>query len=202
MALAASRPHPPQPILRTKRLRLRPISATDTAALHEPFSDAETMRWNELPATRSLAETAKRVDLFLVPMPFWHATWVLVEGPDAPAIGLVCYHHREAWNGRLEVGFMLPRPYRGRGLAQEATTALLDYCFGSLQINRAEITVNPENKAAIRVTERLGFRCEGRPLRRPRSVGRKYRDQLLYGLLYGEWARALAGRPAVTSIRP
>jgi [ribosomal protein S5]-alanine N-acetyltransferase len=191
MALPIPREQPQQPLLRTPRLWLRQIAATDAPALHALFGDAETMRWNEFPATRDLAETAKRVELFLIPMPLWQANWVLAVAPADPAIGLVCYHHRETWNGRLEVGFMLARSHWGRGLTYEAMTGLLAHCFRSLQINRAEITVNPENKAAIRVTERLGFRREGDPLRQRQRVGDAYCDQLLYGLLRAEWAASL-----------
>lgn len=192
MALPIPGEQPQQPLLRTPRLWLRQLAATDAIALHALFGDAETMRWNELPPTRDLAETTQRVELFLIPIPLWQATWVLAGAPADPAIGFVCYHHRDAWNGQLEVGFMLARSHWGRGLTYEAMTRLLAHCFRSLQINRVEITVNPENKAAIRVTERLGFRREAGLLRQRQRVGDAYCDQLLYGLLRAEWAASLS----------
>jgi [ribosomal protein S5]-alanine N-acetyltransferase len=191
-----------QATLTTQRLWLRPLCTSDTTALHAAFADEETVRYAEFVPSRTLADTTRWVELCLIPIPLWRATWVLAEMPDGPAIGIASYHHREAWNERLEIGFMLARPWWGRGLMQEAMIAVLEYCFDSLSVTRAEVMVDPANQRAIRLVERLGFCYEGGPLRRRLKVGANYRAQMIYGLLREDWphtyGRLVAGQTART----
>lgn len=178
---------PTQTIIETSRLLLRPIALGDAANLHRVFSDPLTMRYVDFPPCSSLADTQKRVQFWMIPLPEWHATWTLVERKTNTPIGIVTYHHRETANRRLEIGYILGRPYWRRGLMREAIEALIDYCFGTLAMHRIEVTVCPENEAAVGFTESLGFRREGGPLRDRSLVQGQYRDLLLYGLLARDW---------------
>jgi RimJ/RimL family protein N-acetyltransferase len=63
-------------------------------------------------------------------------------------VGFVNYHHREDWNRRLELGFMLGRPFWGRGLMAEALAALIHHSLGGLGMIRIEATVQPDNLRA------------------------------------------------------
>ncbi len=186
-----------QPVLETERLYLLPIARDHAADLHLACADPEVMRYVDFPASQTVQDTARRLDLFLVELPDWHATWVLSCKATARVIGFVNYHHRENCNWRLEVGFLLARAFWGRGLMREALQALLEYCFLGLAMNRVEVTVNPANKAAIRLIEGVGFRFEGGPLRGRQYVCGEYRDLLIYGLLRQEWTRSHALKHAL-----
>ena len=98
---------------------------------------------------------------------------------------MVNYHHREAHNRRLEVGYILAPAKQGRGLMTEAMQALLAYCFDELGVRRVQALIHPDNAASIRLAQRLGFRCEGGPLRDYWRVGDGYMDVMMYGLLAG-----------------
>ena len=89
-------------------------------------------------------------------------------------IGMVNYHHRQARNGKLEIGYIMALAMQRRGLMTEAVMALLAYCFGELAVNRVEALIRPDNAASIQLAERLGFRCEGGPLRDYWRVGETY----------------------------
>src|SRR5262249_3835810 len=98
-------------------------------------------------------------------------------------IGLVNYHHREARNRRLEVGYILA-PLRWRqGLMTEAMTAFLRYCFEALDTHRIEALIEPENVASIGLARRLGFRREGGLLRDRIVVDNRFRSLSMYALL-------------------
>lgn len=60
-----------------------------------------------------------------------------------------------------EIGFMLARPYWGRGLAAEALTLVLDHLFsGSGDVGRDQLVladVDPRNAASLTLLKRLGF---------------------------------------------
>jgi ribosomal-protein-alanine N-acetyltransferase len=182
-----------QPNIEAPRLHLRPIAASDILYLHAPFSDPETMRFMDFPPARDVAQSMRYLSTYLIILPEWNATWAMVRRETGAVIGFVNYHHRENSNRRLEVGFMLSRPYWGRGLMAEALSAVLDYCFDALEMERVEATMSPQNLAACRMVERLGFQYEGGPLRRRQRVGNEYRDLSIYGILRDEWrARATA----------
>lgn len=177
------------PTIETTRLRLRPLDAADAQDLHLVFGDPETMRFMDFPPTRTLAESARYLAPHLFVLPDWHATWALEYSATGAVIGFVNYHHRENWNQRLEIGFCLSRDFWGRGLMREAATALLSHCFVDLGMERIEATTNPQNAAAIKLLEKLGFLRESGVLRRRQRVGTEFRDLVMYGLLRSEWQK-------------
>ena len=50
----------------------------------------------------------------------------------------------------------------------------------------APAVIHPDNAASIRLVMRLGFRCEGGPLRDYWRVGDEYASVMMYALLAGE----------------
>jgi ribosomal-protein-alanine N-acetyltransferase len=175
------------PVLETPRLVLRPFTAADASGLHEAFGNAEAMRyWNVAPA-QDLATTAKNIEWLAKYSPYAHASWAVTQRGDGRFLGMVNYHHREARDRRLEIGYILVPLQWGRGFASEAVAGLLDHCFDVLSTHRVEAMIMPENAASIRLVQRLGFRCEGGPLRDRWSVGGVFRSVMVYGLLEPEW---------------
>jgi ribosomal-protein-alanine N-acetyltransferase len=75
-----------------------------------------------------------------------------------------------------------------QGIAIEAVSAMLDFCFGELGLHRAQAFMHPDNAASIALVEKLGFCREGL-LRDHLRVGDFWRDDVLYGLLGTEWGR-------------
>jgi ribosomal-protein-alanine N-acetyltransferase len=59
--------------------------------------------------------------------------------------------------GEAQIAFDLAREYWGRGLATEAGRAFVDYGFDELGLRRIQAGINTDNKASIRVIEKLGF---------------------------------------------
>jgi RimJ/RimL family protein N-acetyltransferase len=68
----------------------------------------------------------------------------------------------------------------------EALSALLDYGFTELNLNRVEADTDPRNERSARLLERLGFSKEG--LFRERFiVDGEVSDSAMYGLLRRDW---------------
>ena len=133
----------PLPSLAGARCALRPLSETDADDVHLVFGDAEAMRyWDNVPAP-TLAETARRLGAFLSLPPLWAGAWHVRD--QAGFIGCVFYHHREAWNRRLELGWIALRARWGQGLMVEAVGAVLAHAFapeaqGGMGANRIELS--------------------------------------------------------------
>jgi ribosomal-protein-alanine N-acetyltransferase len=172
------------PTLATQRLRLRQFVPGDLEGLHACFGDETAMRYWNTPPCKTTAET-KRCLTYLAKTtsPHDHLGWAVADKRTDRCIGMVNYHHREPRHHKLEVGYILAPAKQGRGLMTEALQALLAYCFGELAVNRVEALVQPDNSASIRLAERLGFRCEGGPLRDYWRVGDEYRSVMMYARL-------------------
>ncbi|MBL8671658.1 MAG: GNAT family N-acetyltransferase [Alphaproteobacteria bacterium] len=181
-------PHPPAPVLETERLVLRPLAPADADGLHEAYGDAQAMRFWDFPASADVAETALRIARSLDATPWVHACWAIVPKGTDRCRGMVNYHSRQAWNRRLEIGYILARPLWRQGLMREALGAFVGHCFAGLGAHRIEATIEPGNVASAALALQLGFRCEGGPMRDRLLVAGKFRSLMMYGLIEDEWA--------------
>jgi RimJ/RimL family protein N-acetyltransferase len=172
-----------RPSFTTARLRIRPLLAGDARGLHTCYGDPRAMPFWDFPATRDLAETEARM---------WgsdthrFAAWAVLAKDSERFLGMMCVHHREAWNRRLEIGYILARRYWRKGLMSEALTPFLRYCFAELTCHRIEASIEPENTASRRLAEKLGFRAEG-IMRGRLCVEGKFRNVVMYALLDEDW---------------
>lgn len=181
---------PVVPALQAPRLRLRPLQAEDAEALHDAYADPQVMRHWSLAPSADLAETRQRIAWSLAAGPERHAAWAITLPPDDRLIGLVNYHHREAWHRRLEIGYLLVRRHWRQGLMREALIALLGYFFVAFDVHRVEAMVEPSNLPSRQLLEGLGFACESGVLRDRLKVGDAYRDMVMYALLASDWKAA------------
>jgi ribosomal-protein-alanine N-acetyltransferase len=177
----ASKPEP-HPVLTTPRLRLRQFRAEDVEAMHACFADAEAMRFWNHPAHTKRIETERAVRRFIDCTPSYYRFWAAADGETDRCLGLVNYHDGHIRNKRAAIGYLV-HPARWReGLATEAVSAMLDFCFDRMGLHRVEAFIQPENAASLRLVEKLGFRREGL-LRDHLRVGDVWRDELVYALL-------------------
>jgi RimJ/RimL family protein N-acetyltransferase len=57
----------------------------------------------------------------------------------------------------VELGYRLCLKFWGKGYAREAAAAMLKYGFGDLKLTRIMAFVLPQNRASVRILEKLGF---------------------------------------------
>jgi ribosomal-protein-alanine N-acetyltransferase len=173
------------PAMSTSRLRLRERSIDDAEALFEDMSDPAVMSWWSRAPFASVAELRAN----FAPSPSGWRTWAITRQGDDRAIGFVAAGEKRQ-GGVSEIGYLLARDAQGRGIAQEAVTAVIDRLFAEGQ-RRVFADCDPENRESIALLERLGFQLEGR-LRAEWQTHMGTRDSLIYGLLTAEW-RARTG---------
>lgn len=176
----------PHPVLATSRLRLRQFRADDAGAMHACFADPGAMRfWNTPVHARSI-ETERSVRSFIDCTPSYYRFWAVADAATDRCLGLVNYHDGHIRSRRASIGYIIDPACQGRGIATEAVTAMLDFCFAELGLHRLEAFIHPDNQRSLRLIERLGFRREGL-LRDHLRVGDEWRDDALYALLAVEW---------------
>jgi ribosomal-protein-alanine N-acetyltransferase len=182
----------PHPSLSTPRLHLRQFRADDVDAMHECFSCPETMRfWNQ-PAYTKRVETERSVRGFIECTPSYYRFWAVADAADDRCLGLVNYHDGHIRSRRVSIGYMINPVQHRQGIAAEAVSAMLAFCFAELGLHRVQAFIHPENGASIGLVEKLGFSREGL-LRDNLRVGDIWRDDLLFALLGPEWRRSATG---------
>jgi RimJ/RimL family protein N-acetyltransferase len=146
--------------LETERLILRMWRNEDFEAYARICADAEVMRYlggktfTPLEAWRHMA--------FLVG--HWHLLgyghWAVEEKASGDVIGRLGFLNPEGWPG-FEIGWTLAREHWGKGYAVEGARRALEYAFTELDRDHVISLIHPENRASIKVAERLGEKLEG-----------------------------------------
>ncbi|HVW36550.1 MAG TPA: GNAT family N-acetyltransferase [Pirellulales bacterium] len=147
-------------ILETPRLIVRRWTAADADSLHSICSDPEVMRyvgdgapWNR-ERTRQFIEDAVATE-----QTHGYCRWPLVAKDTGLLVGFCGFIPTEEG---AEMGWRLASQFWGRGLANEAAQAVLKFGADSLGFRRITATVHCENRASLRVAEKLGMSVDTR----------------------------------------
>ncbi|MBP2662832.1 MAG: pseudaminic acid biosynthesis N-acetyl transferase [Firmicutes bacterium] len=99
-------------------------------------------------------------------------------------IGLSSIDYR---NQIAEYGVLLgTKQERGKGYAQEASVAILEYAFSELNLYKIKLKVFTDNMDAVKMYQKLGFVKEG-TLRREVYKNGTFKDVTLMAILKDEW---------------
>ena len=145
------------PEIKTPRLRLRPIAATDLDALHGLLIQPGVRRYLLDDEVIPRERTREFIDTSAASFEadgygLWAAT---VTGGDA-LIGF-CGFWKFHEPPRLELLYALGDDYRGRGFASEMAAAMIRSGFETLKFDRIEASTDAPNTASIAVMERAGM---------------------------------------------
>lgn len=145
--------------------------ADTTLLIPHPYPDGAAEEWI---ATHA-AEWAAHRSLTL-------AITLRATGELVGAIGLVFAPE----HARAEMGYWIAVPFWRHGFATEAASALVDFGFRALELNRVQAHHFARNPASGRVLLKAGFKREGFS---PRAVRKhdRYEDIVLYGVLRRDW---------------
>lgn len=176
---------PPTLPLRTGRLVLRRYEPGDVDALWSYYRDDEVNRYLlTVPFSRGYTETVVR-----------QRREALVPGEPGRSLPLVVEHAGEMVGdvsltldercGRAELGWVFAPSAGGRGLATEASRALVDVAFDHYGAHRVLARADARNAASAQLALRLGMRQEAH-LRQDWWSKGEWTDTLVFGLLRDE----------------
>lgn len=154
----------PAPQLEDEAIRLRPWREDDLWARVDAWRDAEANRFMLQPAPRRpsldaarawLADRERRREdgeaLFLV----------VADRATDRALGWTWLHQLDRAHRLGELGYLVLRDARGRGIATRAATLLAGWALEALELERLVLYTFPENAASQRVAEKAGFHRAG-----------------------------------------
>jgi RimJ/RimL family protein N-acetyltransferase len=153
---------PPSVILETKRLILRRLVIEDLSALWALYCDPEI--------TRYIPDAPKTFDEARLEL-----EWHMNGHPRNPDLGLWATIHNDTGRfiGRcgllpltidgqeeVEVAYTIARDFWGQGLGSEAAQGIVQYAFEKLNLTRLVCMIEPDNRASVRVAEKIGMTFE------------------------------------------
>jgi RimJ/RimL family protein N-acetyltransferase len=179
-------------VLETPRLLLRPLEGADEDDLLVYQSDPEIVRSIPWPVrTREqvraafhafagrtrMTETGDGIVLAIV----WKATGRVIGQTNLSIAS------RDDSHG--EFGYVVSRAFAGRGIATEASRAMLDSGFTTLGLHRMTARLDARNRASAAVAEKLGMRREAMFVEDEWFKG-EWTSTWVYALLAAEWRAA------------
>lgn len=102
-------------------------------------------------------------------------------------VGIVSFNEFDWRNNIGYVGYWLAKEHQGQGIMIRAVSALIDYGFTELNLNKIDIRTASENKKSQAIPNRLNFKQEGY-LRQAEWLYNHYVDHIVFGMLKDEWS--------------
>lgn len=148
---------PPEALLETERLWLRPLTLQDHAALKAVLGDPDTMSFYPAPfdddkvtwwIERNLAHYEE----------LGHGLWGIVLKEDGSLIGDCGPWPQSLPIGKeVELGWHVHKAHQRKGYATEAALASRDWAFANLEVKRLISLILPDNIPSRGVAEKIGM---------------------------------------------
>ncbi|MFJ7700664.1 GNAT family N-acetyltransferase [Lysinibacillus fusiformis] len=175
------------PKLETERFILRKGTVDDCNDLFELYANENVVKYLPLNLFESVEDAMVEIN--------WYEKifkeqiglrWVIEEAKTKKVIGTCGYLNYEKEHNRIEIGYDLKPAYWGQGIMQKTLGKIIHFAFTSMEINKIEAKVEPENKASIRLLGKLNF-CQEGVLRQHEFEKGKYVDLVLFSILRSEY---------------
>lgn len=176
----------------TDRLRLDALQLADAPDLFGYRADPEVWRYQGW-RPESLAEVERFIQhqsAITAPVAgqwFQRAIRLRADGALVGDLGFCL-----SGDGQAEFGINLAPSWQGRGMAREASRALLDFLFGALKVHRVHASVDPRNTSSMTLMRALRLRQEAHMLESLWFRG-EWVDDVVFALLAREWRGMSAG---------
>jgi RimJ/RimL family protein N-acetyltransferase len=166
-----------------KNIELKPIAEEHYPLLHNWFNQPDFMGnffniWGlSMETVTKMMNTPPSQEVYLI----------VDRASGKPAGALFSFHpYTESSYHGQEIGYIVHQDNRGKGLATQASSMLINHIFDSTQIERILATVVVGNLASCRVLEKAGMRLEGVE-RKKFFLHGIFRDTRLYSIIREEW---------------
>ncbi|MFC0529228.1 GNAT family N-acetyltransferase [Phytohabitans kaempferiae] len=125
------------------------------------------------------------------------ADLIIADVPTGAPAGTIGLYYEDPGTASAAIGYAMLPAWRGRGMTTRAVCLLSQWAVGQTDIGRLSAGTLPGNAPSQRVLEKAGFRREGYLRGRLPGISGTRVDDVVYGLLAGDVARAQADRAMI-----
>ncbi|WP_299212591.1 GNAT family N-acetyltransferase [uncultured Aquimarina sp.] len=144
-------------MIETERLFLREITLDDKEELFKLHSNPEVQKYTGEPVVESREEIEKAIRTRINDYEkYGYGRWATVLKKGMQFVGWAGLAYLPEFD-EIDLGYRFLPEFWGSGLATEASDAILTYGFDSLKLRKIIAIAMKENKASIRVMEKVGM---------------------------------------------
>ena len=147
-------------ILRTDRLCLRRIQASDISTLIDLWCDPDVTKYLGGPRDREKIKPLFEED---IENPFAHEydLWPVKELATNEVVGYCGLLEKEVdGKDEIEINYIFKESAWGKGFAKEIGKGIIKYAFSVKKLERLIALIKPENKASESVAKKIGMKYE------------------------------------------
>ncbi len=160
----------PWEIAETKRCVIRETTVEDVDSFVRIYSQPEMTKYTdafcmephkEREHVKEYIEKVYEFFGFGVWTVLWKETGEVIGrvGFEQPFAGVAEeYEESEEKEALLSLGYMIARPWQGKGIAQEVCRAVIDFAREELEVSKVQVVIDEENQPSLRLARRLGFK--------------------------------------------
>jgi len=175
-------------VLENSRARLRPLEASDFAALKPVAFDPELWKYT-LTACHTPVELAAYLQQALQGReqgkryPF-----VIIDRASGRVAGSTSYYNVDMPEQKLSIGYTwVGKDFQRSGLNRACKHLLLNHAFGNLACERVELETDARNWKSREAMARMGATEEGTLRSHRITQGGRRRDTVIFSILKPEW---------------
>lgn len=144
-------------LIETERLLLREITLNDKEDLLKLYSDSAVQKYTGESVVESIAKIEKAIQVRINNYKkYGYGRWATFLKQEMRFIGWAGLAYLPEFD-EIDLGYRFLPEFWGLGLASEASKAILTYGFDQLQLKKIIAIAMKENKASIRVMEKIGM---------------------------------------------
>ena len=149
-------------MLENTKIRLRAIEPQDLKRLYEWEND--TALWSLgntiVPYSKYvLREFIKNADKDIFTTK--QLRLMIDSKPNNETVGCVDLYDFDVFHQRIALGILIDKPYRNKGLAAEALSLTIDYCFSFLKLKQIYCYIPANNETSVKIFQKCGFSQSG-----------------------------------------
>ena len=149
----------PFPYLKTRRLVLRPLTIADADAIAALRSNDTVNKYLERVKKTTIEEALKFIDKITENINTNESIyWVIALQDNNQLIGTICFWNIIIEDDTAEIGYELLPDYHGKGIMQEAITAVINFGFEKMKIKTITAFLMATNIASIKLLEKNDFK--------------------------------------------
>ena len=154
----------PFPKLTTERLVLRQLENKDAGRIFMLRSSDIVNQYIDRPRANSEEDAMQFIQKINSGMAINQCPyWAIDLKQSNQLIGTICLWNISVEEKKAEIGYELLPEFQGKGLMQEAITAVIDYAFNEMELDSIDAVFHPQNLRSIRLLEKNSFKQDTRP---------------------------------------
>lgn len=174
-------------VLNTERLLLRKITPEGIKYLFQNYSEEEVKRQLGLSTENELIKEREKSIGGYTTYDRSILQFKLILKDTEEVIGSCGFHNWYFAHRKAELGYAISKEeHKMKGYMSEAVNEIIEYGFASMNLNRIEACVGPDNLASLSLIKKFGFVKEGYLRQHYISDGHIY-DSVVFSLLKEEY---------------